>query len=374
MARTTVQIRVDTPLPVFQAYGTEEAVVFLDEPPREAMYVSIWGCLILLVLATTGCRRCNSELVQAWKVNEPRCRDLPSACGPTQDQDCCDAPLVPGGWFDKGPGPVYIRTECPAFVSDFRLDRYEVTVGRFRRFVEAGVGTQENPPPACAGAHPRIAGSGWDPSWNRHLPANKKELIAALNCQRSTYGIDGPTWTDALGPNESLPINCLDWYLLFAFCAWDGGRLPTATEWQYAAVGGSEQRRYPWGNNAPDSTYANYDPVHEVGHSCERQCNVAPVGSRSPKGDGKWGNADLSGNIAEWTLDWCTDRLGSVPCLDCAQMKESGCTSFEPDRAERVIRGGVFSDHSYNISSLFFFGVIPSDRAIGLGGRCAREP
>ncbi len=48
------------------------------------------------------------------------------------------------------------------------------------------------------------------------------------------------------GSNENQPINCVTWYEAFAFCISDGGYLPTAAEWNYAAAGGSDQRAYPF--------------------------------------------------------------------------------------------------------------------------------
>ena len=217
----------------------------------------------------------------------------------------------------------------PATVADFYLDKYEITVGRFRRFVNAGMGTQASPPAAGAGAHPGIAGSGWDSTWNTNLPADTASLKAAMKCD-ATY----QTWTDTAGSNESKPVNCLDWYTAFAFCAWDGGRLPTEAEWNYAASGGSEQRYYPWSSPATSTTIDDSYAVY-CGGSCSGTQNV---GSKSPKGDGKWGQSDLAGNVWEWTLDWYASPY-PMPCNNCADLTAA---------SYRVFRGGSFDyDASY---------------------------
>jgi hypothetical protein len=67
---------------------------------------------------------------------------------------CCAVLAVPGGTFNRSNDGNY-----PATLSSFGLDRFEVTVGRFRAFVSAGMGTQASPPLPGSGAHPRIAGS-----------------------------------------------------------------------------------------------------------------------------------------------------------------------------------------------------------------------
>ncbi|WP_437552275.1 SUMF1/EgtB/PvdO family nonheme iron enzyme [Sorangium sp. So ce367] len=241
------------------------------------------------------------------------------SCGADGDKDCCAADVVPGGTFDRSNDESY-----PATVSDFRLDRYEVTVGRFRAFVEALKGTQRDPPALKAGERPGVTDSGWRFDWTSSLSANTEELKAQLECDYY------PTWTTEPGPNDHRPIHCVTWYEAFAFCVWDGGYMPTEAEWNYAAAGGAEQRMYPWGESRERGFAAN----ECRGNGSSSGCNVAaflPVGSFSPSGDARWGHADMLGNVSEWTLD-CSDDY-PMPCEDCSNQGCSGSTGH-------VVRGG----------------------------------
>ncbi|MCX5744859.1 MAG: SUMF1/EgtB/PvdO family nonheme iron enzyme [Proteobacteria bacterium] len=253
----------------------------------------------------------------------------------------------------------------PATVSAFRLDTYEVTVGRFRQFVTAGMGTQSSPPSTGAGAR-TLNGlanqGGWDPSFNANLVADTTTLVAAVNCNAITQ-----SWTDTPGANEALPMNCITWFEAMAFCAWDGGFLPTEAEWNYAAAGGTDQRAYPWSNPASDLTidcsHANYDNGMV---NCVTPANgaVDRVGGDSPTGDGKWGQADLAGNVYEWMLDWYASPYGN-PCTDCAALTPT---------THRSVRGGHFRDIASTLRGGFRSPGTPDARDTGVGVRCGRMP
>ena len=143
------------------------------------------------------------------------------------------------------------------------------------------------------------------------------------------------TWTISPGANERKPLNWVSFYIAFAFCVWDDGRLPSEAEWNYAAAGGDEQEgRYPWGAGL-DQTCAVYDARRTA--SLPGQCgatDIIEVGFRSPKGDGRFGHADLSGNVAEWVRDGfpgADDYL--MPCIDCVA---------GPYHYEFYARGGAY--------------------------------
>jgi sulfatase modifying factor 1 len=294
----------------------------------------------------------------ACAAEPPSCADIQVLCGPDSDESCCRTLPVTGGNFKGGVDPDTYN----ATVNDFELDRFEVTVGRFRQFVAA---YPESKPQEGAGAHPLIAGSGWSEAWDEDLPATQEALIASVKCSEGLR-----TWTDVEGPNESLPINCLSWSVAFAFCAWDNGRLPTNAEWNYAAAGGSQQLNFPWGNDpGPGADYAVYDcmadgsPAQDCGLS-----DIPPVGS-VPLGDGKYGQADLSGSMYEWALDWFGPY--SATCANCANIDNPNMDN------SRTAWGG---DWSHDVNQLFSYhrfgfkvgSATPNETFHGV--RCARDP
>jgi formylglycine-generating enzyme len=286
------------------------------------------------------------------------CQGLAATCGPNGNATCCSSPVVPGGTFNRSNDASY-----PATVSGFRLDAYEVTVGRFRKFVEGYTG----PPATGSGKNSSDpTDAGWDSIFNGQLPADGPALVTAMNtacvAPSSTF-----TWTVTAGVNETRPMNCVRWYEAFAFCIWDGGRLPTEAEWNYAAAGGNEQRQYPWSNppssTTIDATYASYECSADPSGGCT-VTDLLDVGSL-PAGNGRWGHADLAGNVREWTRDYFADPY-PLPCNNCSN-RTQGTTP------NRVIRGGGYGQMIAELLTSHRFGAAaPTDYRTSTGLRCAR--
>jgi eukaryotic-like serine/threonine-protein kinase len=144
------------------------------------------------------------------------------------------------------------------------------------------------------------------------------------------------------------PINCVDWDMGAAYCAWVKKRLPTEAEWEFAARG-PDGRRYPWGDEPPDKTRMN---------ACGKEClawgakvgvdmgvhgkgmypdddgfpATAPVGS-FPEGKSRYGLLDVVGNVWEWTSDW-EGKYSAEPAVDPTGPKVGD---------HRIVRGGAFN-------------------------------
>lgn len=294
-------------------------------------------------------------------LTPPSCASLSDTCGANQTESCCLSLQVPGGSFLRGGDANF-----PAKVGDFSLDKFEVSVGRFRNFwrsYDAWRGASH--PMPSEGAEGRILGSGWDPGWDADLDPTANDLAKSLRCLATEQ-----TWTESENANHTLPINCVNWYQALAFCVWDGGRLPTEAEWEYAAAGGSEQRAYPWGELAPGKNaelsayrrYFNPDPT------APEMSDIPAVGS-IPAGNGKLGQADLAGSMWEWVFDWKMPY--QVPCVDCfTNTNEMGTTSG--NKTYRSVRGGSWNGEATFLKTSFRNGFSPDYHYSDFGVRCAR--
>lgn len=326
------------------------------------------GSLFPLLVALAGCGT-PSPVADA----PPSCPQGAPACG-AAGESCCTSPPVPAGTYDRtytNDGTGAIDGNDPAAVSGFRLDRYLVTVGRFRRFVAASAAGWV--PAEGSGKHAHLnqgaglasaGGGGFEPGWAAadtvQLATTLADWQARLACEPSFH-----TWTDQAGANEQRPINCVSWYEAYAFCIWDGGFLPSEAEWELAAAGGDQQRAHPWGSADPGTGDAylisncGYPPG---ANGCTGVANVAPVGSAA-QGAGRWGQLDLAGDLGEWTLDWYAPYV--TPCTDCV---------FLTDYSYRVFRGGSFGTDVEDTFPWARDGDVPASRNAFHGFRCARSP
>jgi sulfatase modifying factor 1 len=292
-------------------------------------------------------------------------------------ESCCTSLEVEGGTYyrtytNEGTGPA--GEADPATVSGFRLDKYLVTVGRFRQFVRAWDEGAGYLPPAGSGKHTHLnaglgllnvgqdAGVAYETGWL----ASDDDNIAPTDDNLTASCLSDPsyaTWTPSPGEQENLPINCVNWWESYAFCIWDGGFLPSESEWEYAAAGGSQQREYPWGAADPgtNSRYAIYGDYYEK----DGAASIAPVGIAS-LGAGYWGQLDMAGEIFESSLDWFAGDYVN-PCVDCAYLVEGS-------NPARVERGADFVLGPSYLTPTFCSSSVPTNRGEAGGVRCARTP
>ncbi len=316
-----------------------------------------------------------------WTNQDPEC-DLACVDGACQEPascsaesaptpcvggvSCCETIWVPGGDYLMADGDEEDAVNYPRSVSGFYLDRFEVTVDRFQYFQSHYVLPSEG-----EGAHPKIPGSGWHEAWEdvphlvvdgrKAVPTDGDDLLLQV-----TDDCDVSTWS---GDDSLRPITCVNWYVAFAFCVWDGGRLPTEAEWNYVAAFGGAQRPYPWSESTSD---VNIDSTHATFYDYPALPLLpTPVGSHAA-GRGGFsrfsgrGHDDLAGNVYEWSLDQWLDAPPDTCDQDClAAWGEVG--------EDRVARGGAYpSDYSLLRSG----SRVPAPASIIeslYGFRCARD-
>jgi formylglycine-generating enzyme required for sulfatase activity len=152
------------------------------------------------------------------------------------------------------------------------------------------------------------------------------------------------------------PVINMKWSMADAYCRWAGRQLPTEAQWEKAAHG-TDGRIYPWGNQAPDKTLANYNQF--VG-------DTSKVGSY-PAGASPYGALDMAGNAYEWVADW----YSATSYKDSPTNNPAGPASSGNGR---VLRGGSWIINTRAIRSAGRIYLTPTDTNSDFGFRCAALP
>jgi len=224
---------------------------------------------------------------------------------------------IPPGPFLMGSEDEEARSaEMPVHevrVSGFYMDIYPVTNAQYARFVEE---TGHRPPKG-----------GW--KWSKWKKKNPPEGF------------------------ENCPVVLVSWQDAQNYCEWAGKRLPTEAEWEKAARGGLEGKKYPWGDTI-EPGHANYED--DVGRT-------TPVGSYPPNGYGLY---DVAGNVWEWCADWFDEGYYAISPEEDPQGPESG--------SHRVLRGGCWHRDATSLRCSNRYRHDPNHPVNTIGFRCVRNP
>ncbi|MEV0482366.1 formylglycine-generating enzyme family protein [Streptomyces sp. NPDC050508] len=263
------------------------------------------------------CAPARGEVGSLFQLTAPGGRFTSPA---SRDGTCAIA--LPGGEFRMGDafdegypedaeGPVRTVT-----VEPFRIDTTAVTNARFAHFVEdTGYVTEAE---------------RYGSSFVFHLllhPRARDAVFGQVEAAPWWLGVEGASWSAPEGPGSEVtgradhPVVHVSYRDALAYCAWAGARLPTEAEWEYAARGGLDGRRYPWGDDfAPERLNTWQGDFPRVSTRPGGATGTVPVDAYEPNGFGLF---NTSGNVWEW----CADR-------------------FAPDGEQRVIRGGSYLCHA----------------------------
>lgn len=232
------------------------------------------------------------------------------------------------GFPADGEGPVRsVR------VDPFYIDKHAVTNDEFAHFVrETGYATEAE----------RF---GWSFVFHTFVPPRIAATVRSAAQQTPWWWpVEGAYWRHPEGPYTGIrnrkdhPVIHISWNDALAYCQWAGKRLPTETEWEYAARGGLEQAKYPWGDEfTPDGDfYCNtwQGRFPDVNTAEDGYPGTAPVDSFRPNGFGLY---NVAGNVWEWCSDW----FSATHHITADRVNPQGPRQGEA----KVMRGGSYLCH-----------------------------
>ena len=258
---------------------------------------------------------------------------------------------IPGGSFRMGSDDPRFQGEAEPIhtvrVDGFWIDATEVTNEAFEKFVKAtGYLTMAERAPDLK-KYPDAPPERRKPFSFVFTPPGPDDPTRQISDWWKP--VDGADWRHPQGPRSSIvgkekhPVVQVCWLDAEAYARWAGKRLPTEAEWEFAARGGMEGKKYVWGDEfRPGGTWmANTwqgdfpkENLMEDGFF-----TTAPVGSFPPNGYGLY---DMAGNAWEWCADWYRRDYFAVSPKDNPQGPDSSLDPLEPDAKKRVQKGGSF--------------------------------
>ncbi len=239
---------------------------------------------------------------------------------------------IPAGEFEMGNDSIDAldneRSLHRVYLDTYWIDRYPVTCGQYRVFVEAG-GYQNS--------------HWWSPAGWQWLQENP--------VAQPLYWSDAPTW-------DNHPVCGVSWYEAEAYARFVGKRLPTEAEWEKAAswdAAAGRRQTYPWGDAEPQTQRCNHDNIAG---------QTTPVNTY-PLGQSAFGCYDMLGNVWEWTASVFDGYQGfvSYPYVGYSQIYFDG--------QHQVLKGGSWATRPWALRSSFRNWYHPGVRQILAGFRCA---
>lgn len=255
--------------------------------------------------------------------------------------------LIPAGEFEMGDHfdgahEADARPVHTVFLDAFYIDAMEVTNAMYAKFLNA------------VGKHVGDDGNTW-------LNIGAGDALIKL---------DGGQYRPKAGFGDH-PVVQVSWYGAGAYAQWAGKRLPTEAEWEKAARGGLEGKRFPWGDELTHND-ANYAGVLDD----DEWEQTAPVGSFSPN---DYGLYDPTGNVAEWCMDEYQDGFYASSPRNNPIAGGLVDNNFTNVKTIRVLRGGAWNSVEGEPSGRLL-GVASRDRFVpslttsNYGFRCAVRP